>query len=171
MRNMTVAQTWSRNLWKKYNTSQLVEEGSRPKRSPKPNSKYIPEMYEVKIVWKDFYIVIHFVEGYWCQIHTPVKLCSYAILIERQPNWKTTSQEDNITGRWPHRKTTSQEDDHTGRQPHRKTTSKEDDHTGRWPHKKTTWQADDLTTWRTYRKMLSHEDDLTQRRPHRKTTS
>ena len=31
---------------------QLVEEGSIPKRSPKPNSKYSPEMYDLSYVGK-----------------------------------------------------------------------------------------------------------------------
>ena len=31
---------------------QLVEEGSRPKRSPKPNKKYYPEIYDLSYVGK-----------------------------------------------------------------------------------------------------------------------
>ena len=59
----------------------------------------------------------------------------------------------------PHWKTTSHEDDLTGRRPQRKATSKEDDLTGRRPHRKTTSQEEDIT-----------EDDITGRRPHRKMT-
>ena len=44
---------------------------------------------------------------------------------------KTTSQEEDLTGRRPHMKMTSQEHNLTGRRPHRKTTSQEDDLTGR----------------------------------------
>ena len=31
---------------------QIVEEGSRPKRSPKPNKKYSPEIYDLSYVGK-----------------------------------------------------------------------------------------------------------------------
>ena len=31
---------------------QLMEEGSRPKRSPKPNKKYSPEIYDLSYVGK-----------------------------------------------------------------------------------------------------------------------
>ena len=64
--------------------------------------------------------------------------------------WKTTSQEDDSTGKRPHRKTTSQEDDLTGRRPHRKMISQEEDLTGRKLYRKTIsledkFLEDDLT--------------------------
>ena len=89
----------------------------------------------------------------------------YRHTLVRQPQWKKTSMEDDLNGRWSKWKTTLMEENLIGRRPQWQTTSMEDDLNGRWSQWKMILTEYDLNGRQPQWKTNAMEDDLNGRKP------